>query len=336
MNFGEIKTAVFAQIPQNIREQVSTFEFGEAIDSAQRLFATVLPAEIIPNLVIEKFIDRAVDTNATRILPLPEDFLRLEDLAFATERDDSDEPIRHTARLVSPEEFNELEENTEEFIATTYINLIHVWPEPCEAEEDRSAAVKAIYRKRPRPYMTTAGVVQNAARMHLRQRSDSKRIFHCVTYAPANTEQPFSYWGLDANELIGGYAYIGAPYILHDQIGPMYVARIAMAWEETGVGRIRISSDDEIPFHDESPGIGWLFPYCLVAERQSFGYGYNAHEAEDFEFPDIDPNWHNLVVDYALARLEIRWNPDSSKIRTQRVMQALQAAGAKLDYTKEN
>ena len=335
MNFGEMKTAVFAQIPVELRESISTFEFGEAIDAAQRLFATVLPAETIPDLVIEKFIDRGTDTNATRILPLPEDFLRLEDFAFATERDDDDDPLRHTARLVSPEEFNELENNTTEFIASTYNNLIHVWPEPCEGVESESAACKAIYRKRPRPYMTTAGVVQNAARMHLRQRSESKRIFHCVSYDDT-TEYPFSHWGLDISELIGGYAYIGAPYILADQIGPMYVARIVMAWEEDGDARIRISSDDEIPFHDESPDVGWLFPYCMVAERQSFGYGYHMQEAEDWEFPDIGPNWHNLVVDYALARLEVRWNPQSSEARQKRVLQALSAAGAKLDYTKEN
>lgn len=335
MNFGEIKTAVFASIPAEHRESISTFEFGEAIDAAQRLFAIVLSAEAIPEIVIDKFIDRANDVGATRILPLPEDFLRAEDVAFATERDDDGNPLRHPARLVSPEEFIELENNTAEYIASVYNNLLHVWPEPVEAQENEFAAVRMTYRRRPRPYMSTAGVIQHAGRMHLRQQADSKRTFECVSYATGS--EPFSYWGLDLNELVGGYAYIGAPHMLADKIGELYVARIVMAWETaTPAAMIRVSSDDEIPFEDEAPGVGFLFPYCYVAQRQAWGHGVAATEAEDFEFPDLGPNWHSLIVDYALARLEVRWNPQGAQLRQQRVEGALVAAGARLDYTKEN
>lgn len=336
-NFGELKTAVFSQIPAEHRGKISTFEFGEALDAAQRLFAIVLPAEAIPEIVIDKFIDRSSDIGATRILPLPEDFLRLEDIQFATTRDSGDIPLRKTARIVSPEEFMELENNTTEKIASVYNNLIHLWPEPCAAVADKPAAVKAIYRKRPKPYLSTSGVIQNAARLHLQQDSESRRTFYCRSYVDM-AQKPFDYWGLDTNELVGGYAYIGAEYVLAYNIGPLYVTRIVMAWETDvdNFGMIRVSSDDAIPYSDASPGVGFTFLYCYLAQRQSFGRGDMAIEAEDFDFPDMSANWHSLMVDYALARLEVRWNPQSSQARMQRVFQTLAAAGAKLDYTKEN
>lgn len=340
MNFGEMKTTVFARIPKEKRELVSIFEFGEAIDAAQRLFAAVLPGGSIPDVLIENFIDRRLDLGATKVLPLPEDYLRVESVHFAQAREDeTDLPLRKPARIVGAATFEELvHSGTTEQLASVYNNLLHLHPEPAAAVEGAPAAIKMVYRKIPRPYVTTAGIIQAGARMHLRQDPDSRRTFKCIEHG-GNTAKPFSHWGLGMELVPGGYAYIGAPYMTADQKGPLYVCRIVMAWEVDNLGdleaHIRVSSDDSIPFEDESPGVGFLFPYCYVTHRPVFGYSGNAVEAEDWEFPEIGSAWHNMVCDYAIARLETSWNPQGAIARENRVLAALSAAGAKLEYAKD-
>lgn len=340
MNYGEMKTTFFAKLPEQKREMVSVFEFGEAIDAAQRLFAIVLPKEVIPELLIEKFIDRGTDEGATNLFPLPEDYLRLEKVQFAQARDANDIPIREDARIVDPEEYEELvQSGSLEQIATVFNNLLHVSPTPAAPVTDKPAALKMIYRKLPRPYTTTAGVLQHAARMHLRQDVENRHMFRLYEHS-GTTRKPFSYWDLDANELPGGYAYIGAPWMTADTKGPLYVCRIVMAYEEfvdpDYFGVIRVSSDDSIPYEDESPGVGYLFPYCYIAQRQAFGDSTSAVEAEDWDFPDMRASWHHMIIDYAVARVEVQWDPKASVAREGKVLQALAAAGAKLDYRKDD
>ena len=96
-----------------------------------------------------------------------------------------------------------------------------------------------------------------------------------------------------------------------------------------------VDDDDAIPFVDESPGVGFLFPYCYITERQVFGYSGNAVEAEDWELPEMNKVWHHLVCDYAISRIEIRWNPQGAGAREDRVLRALSAAGANLKYAQE-
>ena len=343
MNFGEMKTTVYARIPKERREEVSVFEFGEAIDAAQRLLAAVLPARSIPDLIVTSFIDRRNDIGAEGIIPLPEDYLRIESVQFAQARDDDDLPLREPARIVTPGEFEELIAlGTEEQIASVFDGTLHLHPNPTGAVTDMPAAIKFMYRKVPRPYMTTAGIIQAGARMHLHQDYDSRHTFWLKDYG-GSANQQFSYWNLTRENVPGGYAFIGAPYMTAMMKGPLYVCRIVMAFEENfGTelspdmrAAIRVSSDDAIPFEDESPGVGFLFPYCYVTERQVFGYSGNAVEAEDWEFPEMNKAWHHLVCDYAVSRIEIRWNPQGAGAREDRVLRALSAAGANLKYAQE-
>lgn len=341
MNFGEMKTTVFARIPKEKRESVSVFEFGEAIDAAQRLFAAVLPPLVIPEIIMESFIDRSSEIGAEGFIPLPEDYLRAEAVHFAQARAEDGTPIRRPARFVPPLEFENLRHSgTEEQLYSVFNRLLHLHPDPVSAMEDQPAAIKLVYRKMPRPYMTTAGILQTGARLNLRQNFDSRHIFACHDYTDWQA-RPFSFFELDVNEVAGGYAFIGESHMAVNKKGPIYVCRIVMAWDENigteespvMCGQIRISGDDAIPYADEDPeeGIGFLFPWCYISQRQVFGESGNAIEAEDWEFPELGAAWHNMVCDYALARLEVNWNPQGAMARENRVLSMLAAVGAKLE-----
>lgn len=339
MNFGEMRTTVFSYLPDEWQEKISVFEFGEAIDDAQRLFTIVLPASVIPELVREMFIDRRDDEGATDILPLPEDYLKVENVKFAQIRDDDDEPIRRQARIVEPSEYERLKAaGSPEFIASVFNNLLHVSPDPAPAVTARPSAVRMLYRKRPRPYTTTAGVLQQAARVDLQQDIDSRHTFKAFDYSPAPEKREWGYWELDVNELPGGFVYMGGDIMTADKKAPLYIMRIVHAWDEDGGGFIRVSGDDEVPIADDPafPGVlGYTYPYSYIAQRPIFGYSGASVEAEDHEFPDIGANWHHLICSYAIAKLEERFNVEASKARMARVFQTLTGSGAKLDYTKE-
>lgn len=339
MNFGELKTTVFARLPKKMVEQVSVFEFGEAIDAAQRLFAAVLPSEVVPEILIESFIDRSDEIGAEDFIPLPDNYLRVETVHFAQARAEDFTPIRRPARIVQPLEFEALKHSgTEEQLVSVFNNLLHFHPAPCAGLADNPAAIKLVYRKIPRPYMTTAGILQKGARLNLRQDIESRHTFVLSDYTDGDPK-PFSFFELDANEVPGGYAFIGSPALAVDKCGPIYVCRIVMAWdhnigtEEAPVmaGHIRISSDDAIPFANEDDETGFMFPWCYISHRQIFGASGNAIEAEDWEFPDLGPEWHNMICDYALARIEVGWNPNGAMARENRVLGALAAVGAKLE-----
>ena len=338
MNFGEIRTTVFATLPKEWQEKISVFEFGEAIDDAQRLFATILPASVIPELVREMFIDRRETEGATDIIPLPEDYLKVESVKFAQVRDDNSIPVRRHARIVEPSEFERLSaSDSPEFLASVFNNLLHLTPDPAAASLNKPAAIRMLYRKRPRPYTTTAGVLQQAARVDLQQDIDSRHTFLAFDYGAGPAKREWSYWEIDVNELPGGFVYMGGSVMTWDKKAPLYIMRIVHAWDEDGGGYLRVSGDDAIPTADDPlfPGIwGFTYPYCYIAQRPVFGYSGSAVEAEDHEFPDIGANWHHLVCSYAIAKLEERFSPDSAKARMTRVFQTLSAAGAKLDYTK--
>jgi hypothetical protein len=245
---------------------------------------------------------------------------------------------------LSPSEFEELSgSGTTDYIASVYNNLLHLHPQPVSALDGSPTAIKMVYRKVPRPYTTTAGVIQVGARINLQQAFDSRHTFLCYDY-DTGLEAGFGNWGLNVDMIPGGYAYIGAPWMTSDAIGPLYICRIVMAWEANigtegapeYVGMIRVSSDDSIPIHDEDSvnGIGYTFPYCYVTERQVFGNSVNAVEAEDWEFPEIGVAWHNMICEYAVSRIESAWNPQGAKYREDRIFQALSAAGASLDAYK--
>lgn len=340
MNFGEIKTTVFAAIPLEKREKVSVFEFGEAIDDAQVLFATVLPEVVIPELVIEQFINPGDAIGSSDLFPLPEDYLKAEKIQFAQVRDDSDQPLRRDARLVPPADFDELKSaGSKEFIASVFNNLIYVNPEPAAAVDGEPSTLKIIYRKRPRPYTTTAGVLQQAARVTLQQNIDARHTFLAYDYGGVPSARKWDYWGLDVEELPGGYVYMGGSDMTDDTKNPLYIMHIVQAWDSVlNVAHLRVSSDDSVPVDDDPldpGGTGFSFPYCYVAQRPVFGYSGSMVEAGDHEFPDIGANWHHLVCSYAIARLEEGYDKDAAKLRMGRVFQTLAAAGAKLDYSAD-
>lgn len=341
MNFGEMKTTVFSKIPPEKREAVSVFEFGEAIDAAQKLFAAILPVNVIPEIIMESFIDRSNEIGAEGFIPLPEDYLRAEAVHFAQARAQDGTPLRLPARFVTPLEFENLRHSgTEEQIYTTFNNLLHLHPDPVAAAQDKPGAIKLVYRKVPRPYMTTAGILQTGSRLNLRQLYDSRHTFQTHDYTDSDPK-PFSFFQLDVNQMASGYAFIGASTIAANRKGPLYVCRIVLAWDENigteqdpvMCGHIRISGDDAIPYADEDPQNqkGFLFPWCYVTQRQVFGESNNAIQAEDWEFPELGKEWHAMICDYALSRIEALYAPQVSAARENRVFAVLSAVGARLE-----
>lgn len=339
MNYGELKTAVFSRLPQQALDELSPFEFGQAIDEAQQLMATILPAEAVFDLVVESYADVSAVYEDGTVIPLPGDYLKAESVSFATTRASDGTVVRHNARMVSPEEFDRLKETEPgERIASIFNHSLNLYPSPAPYSIDGPPAVKLVYRRRPRPYMVQSTTLQKAVKVHLRQDYESRHTFFASSIVDAQNHE-WSHWGIqDEKDLIGGTAYIGGSLLDADRLGKMYVCRIVAAWNENGIGKIRLAGDSEIPHDDDQSGqgIGYIYPYCLVATKQVYGQGSAGLMAQDWESPDMSKALHHLIAEYAVGSLILKYDKQKSQQIMQSVFASLQAMGANLDYLRRD
>ena len=295
MTWGQFRAAWFQRMGKKAVD-IPDMVFGVFADQAQSFLASVLPANAVPELTTSVEL-----TLSSGSVALPDDFLKVigcEDKNGSTYTS----AIRHTAA-----DFRVLEGLTNDAIYAIIDNKLYA-----QRSGSASSDVRLTYRARPSAYSRAFGYPRSGMIAQMMQ-SVTTNAHRVSIYTTATADLAWGDAGcpLELEDVQGGHVIFLNDDLAVNTDEQMYRCKIRTAWDEPN----HYSGSYDRPMFQLADQEDWFWFNGTGGSAQPF-YGvivtsYTAVDAtwpieqDDADSPELDAEWHGLMLDYMHAQYEL-------------------------------